>query len=48
MKEKLKKEKNPIQKIKFCINLISPDNFDKKFNELRIYMFQDFKTLEEC
>lgn len=48
MKEKLKTEKNPVQKIKFAINLISPDNFDRKFNELRIYMFKDFKTQEEC
>lgn len=44
----MKKEKNPVQKIKLAINIISPDNFEKKFNELRVYMFKDFKTQDEC
>jgi hypothetical protein len=48
MKDKLSKEKTDVQRIKFAINLISPDNFDRKFKELKNYMFKDYKTQEEC
>ena len=31
------------------INVISPDNIDKKVKELRGYLFGDqYKTLDEC
>lgn len=30
------------------LNLLSPDNFDKKLNELRELLFPDFKTRNEC
>ena len=36
------------QKIRLNLNVIAPDNFEKKFNELRGYMFGGFKSSEEC
>jgi hypothetical protein len=33
--------KSDIQKIKLIMNVISPDNFDKKVKELRFYLFGD-------
>ena len=31
------------------MNVISPDNFDKKVSELRLYLFgEQFKTEDEC
>ncbi len=31
------------------MNVISPDNFDKKLKELRLYLFgEQFKTEDEC
>ena len=48
MKKKLSMSKNVEQKIRLIMNVISPDNFDKKLNELRGFMFEGFKTKEEC
>lgn len=30
------------------MNVITPDNFDKKFLELRQYLFGELKTRAEC
>jgi hypothetical protein len=40
-------EKNNHQQIRLICNVITPDNFDKKFKELRKYIFGDLKTNEE-
>ena len=48
MKKKLSMSKNVDQKIRLIMNVISPDNFDKKLNELRGFMFEGLKTKEEC
>jgi len=45
--ENLKQEKNVIQKIRLILNVITPDNFDKKFGELRTYLFADLMSREE-
>jgi hypothetical protein len=36
------------QKIKLIVNVIVPDNFDKKFNELREYIFGSHKLPSEA
>ena len=36
------------QKIKLIVNVIVPDNFDKKFNELREYIFGNHKLPSEA
>lgn len=41
-------EKNESQKIRLILNIITPDNYDKKFLELRSFLFMDRKTREEC
>lgn len=48
MKEQLKGDKKDEQKIRLILNVISPDNFEKKLAELREYLFRDLKTPEEC
>jgi hypothetical protein len=45
--EKAKSDKNTSQKIRLIVNVITPDNFDKKFEELRVFMFGDHKLPEE-
>jgi len=30
------------------LNVITPDNYDKKFNELRQFQFENLKSKEEC
>lgn len=41
--EEVKKEKNVPQQIRLICNIIAPDNFEKKFAELRQLMFEDLK-----
>jgi hypothetical protein len=48
MKSKLNVDKKEDQKIRLILNVISPDNYEKKFGEIRGYLFGDFKTTEEC
>lgn len=36
-----------IQKIRLIVNVITPDNFDKKFEELRGYLFGSAKTSDD-
>jgi hypothetical protein len=45
--EQAKSEKNTHQKIRLIINIITPDNFDKKFEELRGYLFGGLKLSNE-
>ena len=45
--EKIKKEKKVDQQIRLICNQITPDNFDKKFDELRSFIFRDMKTFNE-
>lgn len=45
--EKAKGDKNTQQKIRLIVNVITPDNFEKKFEELRGYMFGELKTQNE-
>ena len=45
--EKIRQEKNLNQKIRLITNQIAPDNFDKKFNELRAVIFGSFKHSKE-
>lgn len=40
-------DKNTLQKIRLIVNLLTPDNLDKKFGELRGYMFGSLKLPEE-
>jgi len=37
-----------VQKIRLILNVIAPDNVDKKFKELRDYLFPGLKTRNEC
>jgi hypothetical protein len=48
MQKKVKMEKNTEQKIRLILNVITPDNFEKKFNELRGFLFGELKNREEC
>ena len=48
MHKKATTEKNENQKIKLILNVISPDIYEKKFKELREFMFQDLKGRDEC
>lgn len=49
MKDRITKPKNVVQKIKLILNLITPDNFERKRDELRSYLFGDtVKTADEC
>mmetsp|Transcript_27045 Transcript_27045/g.41189 ORF Transcript_27045/g.41189 Transcript_27045/m.41189 type:complete len:121 (+) Transcript_27045:1254-1616(+) len=48
IRDKLKGAKNVVQKIRLLLNVITPDNHDKKFLELREYMFPGMKTRAEC
>ena len=45
--EKAKGDKNVHQKIRLIVNIITPDNFEKKFEELRQYLFGDIKCANE-
>ena len=45
--EKAKGDNNILQKIRLIVNVILPENFDKKFEELRGYTFGDLKTPNE-
>lgn len=45
---KIKGDKNETQKIKLILNIIAPDNFEKKFGELRGFLFRGLKTEDEC
>ena len=45
---KIRADKNDTQKIKLILNVIAPDNFQKKFGELRGYLFKGLKSEEEC
>lgn len=47
-KKKRDTEKNAAQKIKLILNVITPDNFDKKFGEIRGYLFEEHMTQKEC
>jgi hypothetical protein len=47
MHEKASQEKNTIQKIKLILNVITPDNYEKKFTELRFFLFGDLKSRDE-
>ena len=44
----MKIDKNETQKIKLIMNIIAPDNFEKKFGELRGFLFKGLKTEDEC
>ena len=44
---KVQLSKNATQKIKLILNVIAPDNYTKKFTELREYLFGDKKTQTE-
>lgn len=45
--QKAKQEKSKEQEIKLILNVIAPDNFEKKFSELRQIMFGDQPTKDE-
>ena len=45
---RIRGDKNETQKIKLILNVIAPDNFTKKFGELRGFLFRGLKTQEEC
>ena len=45
--EKVKGDRNLEQKIRLIINIITPDNLDKKFLELRGFMFGELKKPDE-
>ena len=45
--QEVKKERNVLQQIRLICNIIAPDNFDKKFDELRQLMFEDLKHKDE-
>lgn len=48
MYEKVNQDKNEEQKIRLILNVITPENYDKKFSELRGFLFGNRKTEEEC
>lgn len=48
MYEKVNQDKNEEQKIRLILNVITPENYDKKFTELRGFLFGNRKTEEEC
>ena len=45
--EKATGDKNILRKIRLIVNVILPDNFDMKFEELRGYTFGDLKAPNE-
>ena len=45
--QKVTGDKNIHQQIRLIINVIAPDNFEKKFEELRKVMFGDLKSKDE-
>lgn len=45
--EEAKKEKDNSQNVRLWLNQITPDNYDKKQNELRSLMFGDRKAIGE-
>lgn len=45
--EKARSDKNTQQQIRLIVNVITPENFDKKFEELRKVMFGDLKAKDE-
>lgn len=48
MHDKVTQSKNEEQKIRLILNIITPDNFVKKFGELRGFLFPGLKTKQEC
>lgn len=48
MHEKVNMAKNEEQRIRLILNIITPDNYDRKLAELRGFLFGDLKTEEEC
>jgi len=48
MYEKVSQSKNEVQKIRLNLNLITPENYDKKFGELRNFLFGEILTQEEA
>jgi len=46
--ENAKKDKNENQKIRLILNIIAPDNYVRKFAELRSYLFPNLKKRDEC
>ena len=48
MQKKVSMAKNEGQKIRLILNVITPDNLDKKFKELRAFQFDDMMSKEEC
>lgn len=47
MHEKVKLAKNEEQQIRLILNVITPDNYDKKFRELRQFLFGDLRSPQE-
>ena len=45
--QRAKMAKNEEQKIRLIMNIITPENKEKKFKELREYMFPDMVTKQE-
>jgi len=48
MREKVNQSKNEEQKIRLILNIITPDNYAKKFGELRGFLFPSLKKRDEC
>ena len=48
MQAKIKMPRSDARQIRLIMNVIAPDNFEKKFKELRGYLYKDLKTREEC
>lgn len=46
--ENAKKDKNENQKIRLILNIIAPDNYVRKFAELRGFLFANLKKRDEC
>jgi hypothetical protein len=44
MYEKVTMVKNEEQKIRLILNVITPDNYDKKFAELRGFLFSNLRS----
>lgn len=47
MKARISLDKNITQKVRLATNQIAPDNFEKKFGELREHIFGDMKLSNE-
>lgn len=42
--QSVRRDKNDIQKIRLILNVIAPDNFERKFAELRKYLFGELRS----